>query len=378
MTVYSSSIIQHYQMVCESWKYTPAHDACSGYEPVLSELRELSPDIWKHATPSDQQLIQDRIFDLYRSINLVPITYYTLDGCRKQVQHLCKKSASVVDHVIQSSNLGQALCRFWFPNQDQAYTYHDRQIGLTHRFYNDVKLKRAIQLCLKYKRSVMPADVKSALALVSGNLIQNFKPMSARAIYEYCCPIYNGRILDFSSGYGGRMLGAMTSPLRYHYTGIEPNTLTYQALCAFGDLISETAGSEYQMHHTVSEEFVGDRDSIDFAFSSPPYFNLEMYSDEPTQCMHRYKTIDQWFQSYVEPTVKMLHGCLRSDAVYAVNINDYVVEKQSYAIVEPWINLSKKCGFQHVDTIHMRLAQRPGNHQNTQRYKQESVYIFKK
>jgi 16S rRNA G966 N2-methylase RsmD len=365
-------------MVCESWKYVPSDDECSGYESVISELRTLNSEQWKQSNQTEQQQIQDRIFAIYRSINLVPITYYTLDGCRQQIQHLCKKSASVVDHVIQSSNLGQSLCRFWFPNQDQAYTYHDRQIGLSHRFYNDVKLRRAIEICLKYKRSVMPADVKSALGLVSGNLIQNFKPMSARAIYEYCCPIYNGRILDFSSGYGGRMLGAMTSPMRYHYTGIEPNTLTYQALCAFGDLIRDTSGAEYQMNHTVSEEYVGDRNSIDFAFSSPPYFNLEIYSDESTQCMHRYQTLNQWFQSYVEPTIKMLHFCLRDDALYAVNINDYTIEKKLYNIVNPWLALSEKCGFQHVDTIHMRLAQRPGNSLTNQRYKQESVYIFKK
>ena len=73
------------------------------------------------------------------------------------------------------------------------------------------------------------------------------------------------------------MVGALTSSMRYHYTGIEPNTKTYTGLYALGHLFTELQlGNGFEMNHTVSEEFDVAPNSFDAAFSSPPYFNLEI------------------------------------------------------------------------------------------------------
>ena len=39
----------------------------------------------------------------------------------------------------------------------------------------------------------------------------------------------------------------------------------------------------YTLHQCGSEEFEQDRNSLDFAFTSPPYFDTEQYSNEQTQ-----------------------------------------------------------------------------------------------
>jgi hypothetical protein len=189
-----------------------------------------------------------------------------------------------------------------------------------------------------------------------------------------------GNVLDFSSGYGGRMLGAMTSGMRYHYTGIDPNTKTYDGLAALGELITDVIGTGFEMHHLCSEEFEPEPGKYDAAFSSPPYFNLEIYSDEPTQCMNRYSNREAWFELYVEPTLRMLHTGLADDAIYAVNIADYKVGKEQTKIVDTWLELSKKLGFDYVETVDMLLNVRPGvgNNKLQNGYKSEGVYIFKK
>jgi hypothetical protein len=373
--VISTNISSYFQHVCEEWGYISSTNYSSGYEQALDALKNISTEAWKRADDTHKRSIENKIFEIYRTINVIPITYFNIDGVIEEVKSITTKIAKINVKVLQSSNIGQSLCNFWFPNIQTAYTYHDKQIGLKHRFYNDVKLRRAILICLKFKRSVLPAELKSALGLVSGNAIQNYKPMHARAVYEYICPIFNGSILDFSSGYGGRMLGAMTSNLRYHYTGIEPNTQTYRGLSSLGELISSVNGGNCTMVNAVSEEFSTNSRSVDAAFSSPPYFNLEIYSDEGTQCMHRYKTIDAWFELYVEPTLKMLHTTLRDEGLYAVNIADYTVEKKRFEIVNRWIALSKKCNFIHCDTLHMKLQARPGGDKVG---KQENIFIFKK
>jgi len=177
------------------------------------------------------------------------------------------------------------------------------------------------------------------------------------------------------------MMGAMTSRMRYHYTGIDPNTRTFAGLNALGELLTEqNQGLGYQMHNIPSEEFDPDEGAYDAAFSSPPYFNLETYCDEPTQCMNRYPALDSWFEGYVTPTLKMIHRALARDGMYAVNIADYKNGKAAFEIVQPWILLSEKLGFKYVDRVDMLLTTRPGvgNDKANRPTKTEGIYIFKK
>jgi hypothetical protein len=129
-----------------------------------------------------------------------------------------------------------------------------------------------------------------------------------------------------------------------------------------------------------SEEFDPEPGFYDAAFSSPPYFNLETYTDEPTQCMNRYTNLDLWFEGYVAPTLEMIYKGLASDAIYAVNIADYKNGKESFAIVDRWKELSEKVGFKYVEQIDMLLNVRPGvgNNKLEKAYKSEGIYLFRK
>lgn len=375
----------YYELLCKEWNYTPTELVSTGYEDVMMDLMSCSKQAWNSTDDEGKLQIEQRVFDIYRSKDVLPILYYSLDGCREELRAVSQQHTEVKNNKITVGHSGgQSFCRFWFANMQDAYTLGAKEVSLDSRFHNDVKFKRAINLCYKYRdegdKSVMPQNIRRALELVNGGTIQNFKPLNAKAIWEYICPTMWGRVLDFSSGYGGRMIGAMTSNMRYHYTGIDPNTKTYNGLSALGSLLHDTLGTTYDMHHTVSEEFVPDKGSYDAAFSSPPYFNLEIYSDEPTQCMNRCSNIDDWFELYAEPTLKMVHSALDKGAIYAVNIADYKVAKDKFEIVERWIELSKKCGFEHKETIRMMLNTRPGvgNGKMDKVEKFEGIYIFKR
>ena len=379
-------IEQYYQQLCNEWGYTPTADVCTGYESVLPQLRALGKDAWTKADDVGKQSIQDEVFDIYRTINIVPITYYSLDGCRQQVNELATKTKSVKNRQLGvGNNEGLAFGRFWFPNMQDARWNDNATVSIRARFNHDNKLKRAIKLAYVHRDegadTVIPKNIRRALELVNGGTIQNFKPMNARAVWEHICPVFRGNLLDFSSGYGGRMLGAMTSNLRYHYTGIDPNTRTFQGLEALGKLLDEqNIGSGYDMHCCPSEEFEPEPGFYDAAFSSPPYFNLETYTNEPTQCMNRYTTLSAWFDGYVAPTLQMVHKALADDGIYAVNIADYKNGKEQFAIVDQWKELSKQVGFEYQETVDMILNVRPGvgNNKLEKAYKSEGIYIFRK
>ena len=54
--------------------------------------------------------------------------------------------------------------------------------------------------------------------------VANFSPNVARKIYEKYCPKPNANILDYSCGFGSRMLGCLTSKYNFCYYGIDPNS----------------------------------------------------------------------------------------------------------------------------------------------------------
>lgn len=376
---------QYYNSICSAWNYTSTELMSTGYESDMPRLMLLTKDAWTSADDAGKLAIEDEVFNIYRSRDILPINYYSLEGCRQQVLDLKNKNTLVENGKIGVGNTsGQSFCRFWFQNMQDARVVDNANVSLYSRFHNDRKLRRAIRLCYKYRnegdKTVVPQNLRRALDLVNGGTIQNFKPMNARAIWEYICPNFFGRVLDFSSGFGGRILGAMTSNMRYHYTGIDPNTDTFRGLDALGSLINEVVGTRYEMYNTVSEEFDPEAGAYDAAFSSPPYFNLEIYTDEPTQCMNRYTNMDAWFEHYVEPTLRMLHKGLDKDGIYAVNIADYKIAKEEFKILDRWIELSKKMNFEYQETVQMMLNTRPGvgNGKMDKVQKFEGVYIFKR
>jgi hypothetical protein len=379
-------IEQYYNHICKEWGVTPTSEKYTGYEHVEDKLKTYTKERWESADEAGKDSIVNEVFDIYRSVNIIPITYFTLEGCKSELKSISFKSHCVQEGKISVGNTaGQNFSRFWFPNMQEAYTRKDKMVSMRARFYDDTRLKRAISFCYKYRdeaeKSVLPANIRRALDLVSGGTIANFKPMNARAVFEYICPTMWGNVLDFSSGYGGRMLGSMTSNMRYNYTGIDPNTKTYNGLEALGELMNELGlGSGYSMHNIPSEQFNPEPGSYDAAFSSPPYFNLETYTDEPTQCMNSCSNLDEWFTTYVTPTIQMLHTALAKDAIYAVNIADYKDGKEEFKIVDRWKDISEKNGFKYIEQIDMLLNVRPGvgNDKLKNAYKSEGIYLFKK
>ena len=352
----------------------------TGYESVYDQLNKLD----KPAYNKDPEGTINKVFDIYRSINLVPIIYFTEKGLINAVRDFKSISYNTVkdSKISLGNNKGQPLSRFLFPNMMTAEPKGRGSNSLKDRFYDDKKLKRAIRICYDMREGhklVYPTAIRRALELVTGENIQNFKPQNARALAEHLCPVLWGNVYDYSAGYGGRLLGVSCSNMSYNYLGIDPNTETIKYLNYFNEILYEAVGFKGTIVQNVSEEYKPN--DIDLAFSSPPYFNLEKYSDEETQCMVRYSTLDEWFSGYAEPTIENIYNSLNQDGIFATNIADYkTYGKKEYKVVDDWITLSERIGFRHVGTIKMMLNTRPGvgNNKLAGREKFEGVYVFRK
>lgn len=183
-------------------------------------------------------------------------------------------------------------------------------------------------------------------------------------------------------GFGGRLLGALSSKNNYKYVGTDPNTETMYNLHRLGEYIEMTTGREdsYELHCCGSEDFKGPANSVDFAFSSPPYFDLEVYSDEPTQCFNKFPVLEDWLEGYVRGTIKNIYHMLKPGCTYAVNIADFKVRGgQEVAYVDEWIRISTEEGMPLYDTVYLGVTARAGTKlQAAGELKKENILIFKK
>lgn len=366
------------------WGIKPEHiceDKFTGYENVFSELDKFDAEVYS----SDPQGTIQKVLEIYRSINLVPITYYTEKGLINEIKEFKLGTYQKVElnTIGLGNNRGQTINRFLFPNMMTAEPKGRGSNSLKDRFYNDTKMARAIRICFEFRsgnKLVYPTAIRRALELVTGENIQNFKPQNARALVERLCPVLFGSVYDFSCGYGGRLLGITSSNMNYTYIGVDPNTETIEHLNYLNNLIEEATGNRGTIIQSVSEEY--QPEDIDLAFSSPPYFNLEKYSNEETQCMVRYRTLDEWFSGYVNPTMQNIYNGLNQDGIFATNIADYKTygQKEPVEVVQRWISHAERIGFEHVETIKMMLNTRPGvgNDKLEGREKYEGIYVFTK
>ena len=368
----------------KTWNILPQHitsDEFTGYESVYDQLDAFD----KAQYDADPQGTIEKVYNIYRSIDLVPIVYYTHKGLVDAVRAFSKLNYNNVDNnkIGLGNNRGQTINRFLFPNMMTAEPKGRGSNSLRDRFLDERKLKRAIRICFEFRtgeRLLRPTQLRTALELVTGENVTNFKAQNAKAIAEHLCPVLWGNVYDYSCGYGGRLLGIGSSNFKYKYIGVEPNTETVNYLNYLNDVIDEATGVRGTIIQSVSEQY--QPEDIDCAFSSPPYFNLEKYSNEETQCMVQFTTLDEWFDGYVAPTMKNIHQGLNSDGFFATNIADYKTysQKEPVLVVDRWVELAEKIGFKHTETIKMMLNTRPGvgNDRKEGREKWEGVYVFRK
>ena len=136
----------------KQWNIKNEHivsDVFTGYESVYDKLDSYN----KEQYDKDPDAVIDAVFNIYRSIGLVPIIYYTEQGLIQTVKEFSNLSYNGVnDNVIGlGNNRGQTINRFLFPNMMTAEPKGRGSNSLRDRFWNDAKLKRAIRICFEFR-----------------------------------------------------------------------------------------------------------------------------------------------------------------------------------------------------------------------------------
>lgn len=192
--------------------------------------------------------------------------------------------------------------------------------------------------------------------------------------------------LDFSCGWGVRALSALVHHVNYF--GTDPNKplvdKIYEMVDDYKDATASYSG-KVDIRPIGSEIFVPEwRGKMDFIFSSPPYFALEIYKSE-NQSYTEGMTYEDWISSWMKPTIKNIYKYLKDDGVFAINIKDIFYEKNWYSLENDTVDLIEKEGFKLQDVHTLKNTKRSFGSMHWEKHTvglnknaDEKIFIFKK
>ena len=145
----------------------------------------------------------------------------------------------------------------------------------------------------------------------------SFRPMNLRTIID----MFNVKsILDFSSGWGDRLIGAMASDVEY--VGIDANPELFKG---YEEMINFFGKSpeKYLMINSPAEKATIPKRDYDLVFTSPPYFALEKYTNHKNQSLEQYNSMNKWLEKFLFVSIKKCYDLLIDNGHLVININQY-------------------------------------------------------
>jgi hypothetical protein len=213
--------------------------------------------------------------------------------------------------------------------------------------------------------------------VVQRQAVSWFKPVIAAQVWKSLIGdnIKDPVVWDPSAGFGARLLGFAAAYPEGCYMACEPASSVHTDLWNLIDSIQEEhrnlamnvekLGSEGDLAAWIPEAY------CDAVFTSPPYFDLERYWDEPGQCWRDYPSETQWYEHYLVPTMKNVARVLKPGAKAAFNVD----KRHSESV----LNAAKEAGLLRVDTWKLTLQT---DHFSRKRgisvERSEPIFVFEK
>ncbi len=185
----------------------------------------------------------------------------------------------------------------------------------------------------------------------------------------------NNNYYDFSCGWGVRLMAALCQDVNYF--GTDPNA----ALCDnLNDLVSEfktqtATTSQVDIRCQGSETFVPEwENTMGVAFSSPPYFDLEVYSESDSAGQStNLGSYQAWLEHYLEPTIDNISRYLIDEGYFLFNIKnikDHNLYDDSKALIESrGFVLEKELDLKNTNRIILQQNDKDNN---------ERIMVFRK
>jgi len=149
--------------------------------------------------------------------------------------------------------------------------------------------------------------------------INEFPPHVARDLCHEHNLDAKSKVLDPCAGWGGRMIGVST--VCNNYDCFEPFTKTFYGLINLYKFIKSMNNNfDPEIHNIPFEDARLKESYYDFAVTSPPYYDTEIYTDEKNNSLNRYKTFESWVNGFYLPMISKTMKALKIGKSFILNI----------------------------------------------------------
>jgi len=340
--------------------------------------------IWNKKGKERESLV-DWVFNYYRK-NGFPKIEMTNEALFENFDKIKKVDASKIEsnnEISNSSSTGINIIKH-FNNELFYKAKKDYSRSVYEVFNNDELFLKVLKNRMGYKTSkedgterpyvfgindkmIIQGCISSGIA----STVSQFKPVVAKYIYQKYTK-KNDKILDYSAGWGARLLGALSLDLEYY--GIDPltsNNLNEMLLFFKGKgKIIKGMSEEINTYEDIPK--------VDFIFSSPPYFNMEIYNDDDTQSYNKFKDFNDWLNNYWNKTVINCLNKLNEKKYFSLCI----VEKYfKYNLKDEMLKICYNNGLKLIETLPLKTSKSHLSSKRTSKEymkKNDVIYILQK
>lgn len=264
--------------------------------------------------------------------------------------------------VFNNSSLGTGICKYFC--RESFYRSTERGKRTMEEVFNDDGVLKGL---IRNRLGMgWYADVNESFNLSFRMVLQGMRSMRLvpsitifkPSIAKYVCLKYSSEgetVGDYSMGFGGRLLGAMSCGRRY--VGTDP--LTAREL---GEMVKFYGFKNCLLIGEGSEGYIGDEDSVDLYWSSPPYYDQEYYSGDISQAYNRGE--GYFYDEYWGRTLRNVRRMLKPGRWFGLNVkNNPRMLDMAVEVFGPWVetvdlrtirsHLNKSVGVSKFEYIYM-------------------------
>tara|TARA_R110000787_G_scaffold195393_1_gene306884 strand:+ start:304 stop:1197 length:894 start_codon:yes stop_codon:yes gene_type:complete len=189
---------------------------------------------------------------------------------------------------------------------------------------------------------IEPVDIYECYRRCKGS-VNTFKAGSVK----YLINKFNAsKMLDFTAGWGGRLLGARS--MNIDYIGIDTNTNLKPSY----DKMINKFGGKMIWDSCLNVDF--SKLDYDFVLTSPPYINLEQYEN-----MEQFENNESFYINFLIPMIEKSLKYIKNNGSVCINISNYMYDD--------YIKFGGKPCIEKIDLL-QQLGGKPNK---------EIIYVFK-
>ena len=270
---------------------------------IKNSVRNLSDVEFENILPTLSSELEDVSF--YYS--------YSDSDLLKDWNALIKWNARV-DTMASTQRVGMKLCEHFFPN---FFDIENKDGNSFKSLWKADKLEKVLRWNRKSHSTPYLSELRRGIyfnyKLAKSTM---YRPQMAKMVVTN---LGAKRVLDPCAGWGGRMLGVVAAGAEY--VAFEPNTETYEGLLKLIKLL----GIEDKVRIIKDSALEMDKYDIgefDLILTSPPYFDLEVYSHEDTQSIKGCDTYSMWVNNFLKPLIELSISHMKQNGWSCWNVHN--------------------------------------------------------